>query len=227
MKSKYFLQLIIFSLCILYSNSVFAASVPADIARKWSENKGRELIDTLAEEDLHKKYEMLDDLFINHIDVDHIGKFVMGKYWRTMTNEQREIYLALFKRYSLALYKSYPLQFNKDNVDFSINKVQVENNYTLVLTIVTIKSLNKSKNPDAEEANVLVEFRLHEKDEKILLTDLKIAETSFLLVYRNRFAEMIEANDGDIEWFLEDLETITISNEKNVALIANNVEVYE
>lgn len=214
MKSKFFLQLIAFILAIFVSTDVFAASVPADVARKWSESKGRELIDTLAEEDLQLKHKKLDDLFLNHVDLEHIGKFVMGKHWKEMTQEQKQRYIPLFKRYSLALYKSYPLQFDREKIDFNIANVRVEANHTLVLANITVKDFIKTKNI-SEEFKVLVEFRLYQKDDKILLTDLKIAETSFILAYRNRFAEMINANDGDIEWFLEDLETITVSSEKN------------
>lgn len=217
MKIKHFLRLIIFSFFCLNSAQVFAAAVPAEQAKSWSEEKGRELINTLAERELEKKYENLDNLFINHVDLDHIGRFVVGKYWNTMTNDQKSQYIPLFKRYSTALYKTFPLNFEKDAVDFEVNRATVEKTYTLVYVDITLK---KSATNAKEDFHVTVEFRLHEKDDKIMLTDLKIAEVSFIVSYRSRFYQMIEQNDGDINWFLEDLETITDSiektNEKNL-----------
>ena len=63
--------------------------------------------------------------------------------------------------------------------------------------------------------HVNLEFTLHEIGGKIKITDLKIGESSLLLTYRGRFYQMIKDVDEDFEWFLEDLETITVSNERN------------
>ena len=40
-------------------------------------------------------------------------------------------------------------------------------------------------------------------------------QSSLILAYRNRFYEMIAADDGDMEWFLEDLEDLAVSAEEN------------
>ena len=42
--------------------------------------------------------------------------------------------------------------------------------------------------------------------------------------YRSRFYQMMQEADSDPEWFLEDLETITKSNEKNNQLQLENAE---
>ncbi|MDR1694469.1 MAG: ABC transporter substrate-binding protein [Lactobacillaceae bacterium] len=207
---------------IFLTTGVNAASVSAEKAREWSEEKGKALISALANGDVVEKYQVLDDLFLNYVDLDHVAQFVMGKYWRMMTPKQREFYVPLFKRYSLALYKSYPLQFDEDTIEYEIVKALEEKDYTLVLANITLKALENSKPDSPENASILVEFRLHEKNGNIMLTDLKIAETSFILTYRNRFADMINSNDGDITWFLEDLETVTVSTERNNQIIVEN-----
>ena len=51
----------------------------------------------------------------------------------------------------------------------------------------------------------MVTFRIREKNNTWQIIDLKLAESSLLLSYRNRFYEMINAVDGEIDWFLEDL----------------------
>ena len=47
----------------------------------------------------------------------------------------------------------------------------------------------------------------------IKIVDIKLAETSMILVYRNKFYEMLRQNDGDIEWFLEDLNDLSNSSQ--------------
>ena len=39
-----------------------------------------------------KKYAMLDDLFLNYVDLNYISKFVIGKYWKDMNKSQQEKY---------------------------------------------------------------------------------------------------------------------------------------
>ncbi len=46
------------------------------------------------------------------------------------------------------------------------------------------------------------------------IIDLKIGESSLILSYRGRFYEMIAQDDEDLGWFMEDLQMITESTEK-------------
>ena len=60
---------------------------------------------------------------------------------------------------------------------------------------------------EKEQAQIImVSFRIRENNGNWQIIDLKFAESSLLLSYRNRFYEMINNVDGEIDWFLEDLE---------------------
>lgn len=99
MKRNHFLQLIIVCLWLFCSFSVFAAPIDSQKAKDWVNDKGRVLLDTFNEPDLQKKYRQLDELFFKHVDLDYIGKFVVGKYWRQMSAEQQ----ARYQKYSNAM----------------------------------------------------------------------------------------------------------------------------
>ena len=48
-----------------------------------------------------------------------------------------------------------------------------------------------------------------------MVQDMKIQESSMLLSFRDRFNKMIQVDsDGEIDWFLEDLEVIVSDNER-------------
>ncbi len=65
------------------------------------------------------------------------------------------------------------------------------------------------------ESGFNVLFSLTKNNGQIQVKDLKICESSLLVVMRNRFYKMIyEDNDEELDWFLEDLETITKDNEQ-------------
>ncbi len=210
MKSNYFLQLIIFCALLLCGSSAAAEPLSEAEARAFGETTGRELLHTFSESDLTVKYRKLDELFLNHIDLDHISRFVVGKYWRRMTLEQQQKYQELFTRYALNVYKGFPLDFD-NNLDFDISGTETDGEYVLVRTNIAYRAM------DGRDSAFLVEFRVHKKDGKILLTDIKVAESSLILSYRNRFYQMIKDADEEMEWFLEDFELLTESSEKYYA----------
>ena len=210
MKSKIFLQLIIFCFACFVGLASAAEKINPKEAEAWANQKGRALLDAFSLQDLKSKYAKLDEMFLNDVDLDYIGKFVVGKYWRQMSKEQQERYIPLFKRYSLSLYKGFPLNFDFD-IDFKVTNVKTEKNYTDINTLIT---LDGEPQNTQNQNSFLVSFRVHKVDGKLKIIDLKLAESSLILSYRGRFYEMIRELDDEMEWFLEDLETITVSAEQ-------------
>ncbi len=199
MKRKHFLQLIIVCFC-LFESSFSYAITDSQEAMAWVNDKGKELLETFNETDITKKYQKLDNMFLQHVDLDYIGKFVIGKYWRTMTLAQKSKYQDVFKRYCMSTYKSFPLDF-KNKITFTVKKADCSDDYCDVITSVDIGAKN-----NGQEQIFLVGFRIKKNENKWQIIDLKLAESSLLLSYRNRFYEMLKAVDGEIDWFLEDLE---------------------
>lgn len=210
MKSNCFLRLIIFFVLLTLALPAAAEPLSEAEARAFGETKGRELLNTFAEKDPAVKYKKLDELFLNYVDLDYISRFVVGKYWRQMTPEQRERYIPLFKRYSLSLYKNFPLSFDF-KINFKITGVKLDRDYADVTADI---SLDGRQQPGQPAEKFLVGFRIHKVGGKLKIIDLKLAESSLILSYRGRFYEMLRRNDDEIEWFLEDLELITSSAEQ-------------
>lgn len=210
MKSNPFLRLIIFSLFLLAAVPLQAKPITESQAKNWAQEKGQRLLNAFSETDLNKRYTELDEMFLNDIDLDYISKFVLGKYWRQLDAEGQQNYQKLFKRYALGVYKSFPLEFDTSKIDFSINRVRLERENAIVIANIFFQLGSK---PD-DKQNILVEFRLNNKDGRLRIIDLKIGESSLILSYRSRFYEMIANNDEDLGWFIEDLQTITESTER-------------
>lgn len=216
MKSNIFLQFITGCLMFLFVGNLQAKPVSDADAMNFAETKGRELINVFQEKNLKKRYQILDEMILEYIDIKHISKFVIGKYWRTMTSEQKQKYEEIFVRYGLALYKTLPLEYAK-NMDYKITSANLDGEYTNVFATVKF-FLGK------EPQNVGVSFRLHEVDGKIKIVDVKVAESSLLLSYRGKFYQMLAEVDGEIDWFLEDLTDKALTIEKN---LRENVETQQ
>ena len=190
------------------STNVAAESLSKFDAINFAETKGKELIEIFQENDLLKRYQVLDEMILEYVDISHISKFLIGKYWRLMSDEQKKAYEKIFVRYGLALYKTLPLEYAK-NVVYSIVGANIENEYINVLA-------NIAFGLDESAQKITVSFRLHKVAGKIKIVDVKVAESSLLLSYRSKFYEMIAQCDNEMEWFLEDLTDITISLEENL-----------
>ena len=208
MKSKTFLQLIIYCFSILWSFSVAAMSPQEQEIKNWAQSRGNELLAALKENDLPKKYKMLDDLYGQYVDSNYIARFVMGKYWRRMTDSEQQTFQALFHRYALALYKTYPLDFG-NSISFNITNVRDENGRISVYA--QIHQQNVSQENILQD--ILVEFNIRREGSALLLTDIKIAESSLSIAYRNKFYQMMMEDDEEITWFLEDFEVLVRSIE--------------
>lgn len=214
MKSNLFLRVIIFLFCMQMSIPALAEVVPQQEAQQWVESRGRQLLETFGEKDITKKYAVLDQMMLDYIDLDYVAKFVMGRYWRQMTEEQKNSYKETFKRYALSIYKSFPLDFDTNKIDFEVTKVIPSYNKTNVKT-----KINFAKNQAQEQAplsEVTVDFVISKNNNAIRIIDLKLGESSLILSYRSRFYEMIAKNDDDVDWFLEDLEDIAEAAERTV-----------
>ncbi len=210
MKRNCFLQLISLLAAVCFSFSVQAEAVNADKARQWAEEKGEELLTTFRISDIRQRFNKLDSLFIEYVDIDYISRFVVGRYWRTMPEAQQKQFQEVFNRYALAMYKTLPLEF-ASNLSYNVTGVSEDNGFTEITARV-----NFALSPDKPAQSVNVRFRLHQVGDKIKLVDIKLEESSLILAYRTRFAEMIEGVDGEIEWFIEDLTDLAVSAERNV-----------
>lgn len=208
MKSNIFLHFITCCIIFLSSVNVCAKPVNSDEAIKFAETKGKELLEVFQEENLVKRYQILDEMILEYVDIEYISKFLVGKYWRTMTPQQKKSYEKIFVRYGLAFYKTLPLEYAK-NIVYSIVGANIEGEYTNVLA-------NVEFGLGEETQKITVSFRLHDVSDKIKIVDVKVAESSLLLSYRSKFYEMIAQVDDEIDWFLEDLTDITLTMEQNL-----------
>ncbi|MCQ2734978.1 MAG: ABC transporter substrate-binding protein [Alphaproteobacteria bacterium] len=207
MKIKYFLQLITLFLALMFYTPTTIANVSSQAASAWGQNKGDEILQILTSSDSSEKYEKLDNILHNDADLPYAAKFVIGKYWRTMSGEQQKKYVDLFSRYMENLYKSYSLDIQKGTISFQVDKVITGTKNTDVHCTIFF---NKLQNSDESETpqGIPVIFVIHETDGYIKVRDIKFGETSFLIYYRQYFQQQIhEEYDDEISWFLEDLET--------------------
>lgn len=211
MNSKSLIKIITeFLCCVMFVGISIAAPVQDNIARNWVNDTGRKIINTLSNPNIEEKYVQLENIFNEDIDTDYMARFVIGKYWRLMNNEQQQRYLSLFDRYAISLYKNYPLDFDTTGLDFEIVAVNQNQKFTDVICSITLPEQFATETIK----NINIKFKLSQENNKTKIVDLILGQSSLLQTYRNRFYNNIKELDEEMEWFLEDFQDMVLSSEK-------------
>lgn len=175
-------------------------SIASDIsASKWINVKGREFLEIFAIEDAELREEKIEDMFNSSIDINYIAKFVIGRHWRDMSGEEKEYYLEIFPEYAISSYQSIPLVFNATDSFKIVNEKPLSKSGDFEIAVeIKIAELK-----DMEYSKLYFKVRKYDASYKIL--DVKTEAGSLLLVYRDKFAQMLKERNYDYMWFLDDL----------------------
>lgn len=137
-------------------------------------------------------------LLNDHFDLNWIGQFVLGRNWRRASPEQRETYLKLFEDSIVFTYSS---QFdNYSGQKFAVTGNGENGRYTVVKSHII--------DPANPNANVLIDWRLIEDDDKFKIVDVVIEGISMGITQRNEYSSVIESNGGKIAPLLARMEEI-------------------
>ena len=210
----------VFLCSFLFCNTAFSqgVAITQNEAKIWANQKGNELIQTLGMKDIIEKHSKLDKMMTEDVNLDYISKFVIGKYARKMNENQKSKYSQLFQRYVLSIYKQFNIQFNEDDIDFTIDKITEHPNYTTVFCSINASKIVK----DVEVEKIPVAFKLIRGNKnKIQAVDIEISNVSMVIEYRKKFYKMIIDEGEEIDWFLEKFEDKIIANEEAVERIMN------
>jgi phospholipid transport system substrate-binding protein len=164
------------------------AEPTAEAARALVETVGHDVLKTLRDADLsnQQKYEQLVDLLSGPIDLDLVGRLILGRYWRTATDDQRSQYLKLFRAFAL-----HTLATRLDvygGQDFEITGAKdVGERDALVSTRIV-----------GHGQPVKVDWRVRELDDHSLVAiDVIVEGVSLIVTQRSEFGAVIERQGMD------------------------------
>ena len=189
-------------------------TITSSEARTWANTKGHELILALSEPNLAAKYAKLDDMMEKEVNLDYVSKFVIGKYAKNMTSEQKKTYTDLFHRYAKSLYKKTKMTFDANAIDFKVASVTEHEKFASVICVIKPPKISEN----VEIQDIPVQFKLiRGNNNRIQAVDVAISDVSMVIEYRKRFYQMIKDERENIDWFLERFEAQVTANEESAA----------
>jgi len=131
---------------------------------------------------------VLRQSFSDTVDIDWIGKFVLGRAWKFATDEQRDTYMSLYRRF---LTEIYVTQFaeNPENAVYDIKVLGVndEKERFTVHSVVTLVNRNVLK----------VDYLVSDKNDHYKVMDIIIENVSLIETHRAQFTEI--ANNAGVD----------------------------
>lgn len=160
------------------------------------EQMGSNAIAFLGDESLTKaqKEEKFEALLDDNFDMETIGRFVMGRYWRTMSDEQKAEYLSLFEDMVVAIYSSRFSDYNGQRFVVESARPTNDSDYIVSSRIVP---------PHGQTIDV--KWHVREKNGALKIIDITIQDVSMALSKRSEFASIIQRGGGNPEIILEHL----------------------
>jgi len=165
-----------------------AAEPSAKAARELVENVGEKVLAVLEDEGLsdRQKFDHLVDLLEGPIDLDLVGRLILGHHWRTASAQQQEQYLELFREYALANLSSKLHLYAGQ--DFEITDAKVLNRHDAMVTT----QITGTEGPPLN-----VDWRLRERDSKLVAIDVIVEGVSLIVSQRSEFGSVIERHGID------------------------------
>ncbi len=165
---------------------VSAQAASLDASSEFVKLLGERTIEVLSNESYTAEDRMnhYRELLREGFAVNTIGRFALGRYWRTATPELREEYLALFQEFVLDIYSKRLNGFTGET--FTIIKSQsIDETDTMVSTEIS----------GADGPSIRVDYRVRSLDGNLQIVDVLVEGVSLIITQRAEFASIIN-RDG-------------------------------
>ncbi|OKH88169.1 phospholipid-binding protein MlaC [Thalassospira sp. TSL5-1] len=171
---------------------------PADFIRALgdeaiTELAGKQIDDSNREERFVK---LMDKYF----EMDQVARFVLGRYWRSLSDQELTEFADLLRKYLALNYANKFKDF--DGEKFVVGDSTQNNKDTFVNSQVV--------RPDGPPVKIV--WRLREFDGNLRIIDVSIEGISMGITQRDEFASVIQNNGGKVQALIDILKQKTDTN---------------
>ena len=194
---KLFKYVVFFLLFTNLNNYLFA---------KDPSNLINEIVDEAAnilssDDPVESKIIKLNSIAERSVDIDGIGMYTLGKYRKSINDDQKSKYKKLFRSYFLKSFSRRLVDYTNPKINV-VSQKKINDKYTIVNSILEATS----KRPQ-----VKIDWRIYTKNpDRPLIRDLIVEGLSLARTQKEEFNSVIQNNDGDINALFKTLEEFLI-----------------
>jgi phospholipid transport system substrate-binding protein len=127
-------------------------------------------------------------LLTEGFDVPTIARFVLGRYWRTATEDERAEYLKLFEDFIVQSYASRFTEYAGENIRVTMSRAGSDGEVTVYTDLV------RPSGPP-----VKVEWRTRRESGSFKIVDVIVEGVSMGITQRDDFSAAIQRGGGKVE----------------------------
>jgi phospholipid transport system substrate-binding protein len=125
-------------------------------------------------------------LFHDDFDIPGIGRFVLGRYWRTATPEEQQEFLGLFQEYLVRAYATRLSAYGGE--PFRVTGARPSGDETIVSSEII----------RTNGTRIAVDWYLTGGGGRFKITDVYVGGVSMKVTERDEFASVIQRNGGRV-----------------------------
>ncbi len=179
---------------LMLATAILASPVHAVSADAFVREVGTETLQALGDRsiDQAKREAVMRKLLVEHLDMEAVGRFCLGRFSRSMNEAQQKEYLALFQDYLVKVYSALLAQYNGETLNVQDGAREIEG-----AQLVTSQILRQNGPP------IRVEWKLVDKSGQPKLTDVVVEGVSMAFTQRQQFESVIQNNGGRVQALLD------------------------
>ncbi len=191
---KYLIKFSLIFLVLISLNKKSSAIEPDQFIQSIADEASEILIESSPKKE---KMEKLKLIAMRAVDIKGIGLYSLGSHRKKLSDEQKENYNKLFKKYFLKSFSSRLSDYTNPKINV-LSMEKINDKYTIVSSLLVATE----KNPE-----VKIDWRVYTKNpSKPLIRDLIIEGLSLARTQKEEFNSVIQSNDGKIEALFNNLK---------------------
>ena len=154
-----------------------------------------------SEDPVESKIIKLNAIAERNVDINGIGMYTLGKYRKSINEEQKSKYQKLFRSYLLKSFSSRLVDYTNPRISV-ISQKKINDKYTIVNSVLEATSTRPQ---------VKIDWRIYTKNpERPLIRDLIVEGLSLARTQKEEFNSIMQNNDGNINALFKTLEEFLI-----------------
>lgn len=199
-------KILITLLFTLFSFNAFAQSSNEKAVKEFVETIGNKIINIAGQKiSENEKRKQIIAVVDNVIDADWISRFVLSKNYRASNDAQKEEFRKLYREFMINTYG--PKFKNYNGRRFTVNQVVMQQSFF----VAKAEFLPRDSN-----VPISVDFRVKEKDGKLVILDFIAEGVSLIETQRSEFNSAISKSgiDGFLKLLQERVARLKLENSK-------------
>lgn len=176
-----------------------SASVDAEKAENFVKKITKEGIEEIIDSNVSQteKDKRFEKLFNEALDLKFIGQFVLGRYWRTASQSQKDEFIELYRQLNVKTWSKRFDEFKGKDFVFEGTSPSTSTNQIFV----------NSKVPMPQGKPATVVWRVKQTGSNYKIVDIIIENVSLAITARNEYTAFIKKSPTGIDGLIKDLKT--------------------